>query len=164
MQQLQLYIEYHWGRRRPQLQFALNQQALTPTQVDLLSHSLSHGEHTERVCITLQAPLRDSNLLTVGQSDKTDADMLQSPTGWIDHYSQIRELRADGIAFETALYHASRFQHTQSAEWVKRVQQESGTVIQPEYPGSTEIRLNGTWQIQFTLPVWEWVIRNQYAE
>jgi len=163
MQQLQLYIEYHWGRRHPRLQFALNQQALTPTQVDLLSHSLSHGEHTERVCITLQAPLESHNTLTVQQCDKTDADMLESPTGWIDHYSQIRELQVDGIAFETALYHASRFQHTQSAEWVERVRRESGTVIQPEYAGSTEMRLNGTWQIQFTVPIWEWVIGHQHA-
>jgi hypothetical protein len=44
-----------------------------------------------------------------------------------------------------------------SDEWVQQ-NTLNGYVIEKEYPHGTDIRLNGTWTINFTTPVWQWCV------
>ena len=77
---------------------------------------------------------------------------------YLDHWIKIRELEVDGIKFETCLYNACIYQHNMPDQWVQQ-QIQNGHVIDKEYPHGTDIRLNGTWTINFSTPIWQWCVQ-----
>ena len=152
---LHFYIEYHWGRRRPNLEFYVNGQQIFPRSVWCDRVSL----YQENMILETTCKLLDHNQLQVVMKDKTDHDLVFEDSGMIDHWAKIQEVEIDGILSQTALYFCSNFQHSMSPAWIETMHQQ-GYVIESVYAGGTDIRLNGTWTMEFTTPVWEWYINN----
>lgn len=152
---LRFYIEYHWGRRRPNLEFYMNNQQLSPQLVwcDQVS------PYQENIILETTCELAEHNQLQVVMRDKTDHDLVFEDSGMIDHWAKIQEVEIDGILAQTALYFCSNFRHAMSSDWVEHMRQQ-GHDIQPWYHGGTDIRLNGTWTLTFDTPVWEWYVKN----
>lgn len=156
MSTLKFFVEYHFGKRQPNLEFWLNQQQLE-TKFDW-QHTVSDRQINAIVRAT--ADLDSDNCLEIWQRDKTDQDLAQHEGEWIDHWCKIQEIEIDGIACQTALYRCTEFEHAMSEAWVKNMQQQ-GHVISPIYrPGGTDIRLNGCCRLRFTTPVWQWYVTN----
>lgn len=153
MSEIKLYIEFHWGRRRPNINLLVNDQVLDPIDLAITPAS----QYQENAIITYQSELLENNRLDIVMADKQDQDLLQVDGKYIDHWVKIRELEVDGIKFETALYNACTYQHHMSDKWVQQ-NALNGYVIEKEYPHGTDIRLNGTWTINFTTPVWQWCV------
>lgn len=151
MYNIKLYVELHWGRRRPLFDFQVNNKLLIPTSTTIIKHS----QYQENAVITYCTDLLESNKLELIMSDKQDQDSIQVESGYIDHWIKVRELEVDGIKFETCLYNACTYRHNMSEEWVNQMAQQ-GYTIQKEYPQGTEIRLNGVWSIHFNTPIWQW--------
>jgi len=153
MSEIKLYIEFHWGQRRPNINLLINDQTVDPTSIAI--NRLN--QYQENAIITYQSQLLKYNRLEIVMTDKQDQDLLQVDGKYIDHWVKIRELEVDNIKFETCLYNACTYQHSMSDEWVQQ-QFQNGHVIEKEYPHGTDIRLNGTWTINFTTPVWQWCV------
>ena len=93
--------------------------------------------------------------------DKSDDDLLYIGDNFIDHYANIREFEVDGIKAEKALNTCSNFTHAMSREWIEHMKSR-GIEIPPVYKKGTEIRLNGTMELKFSMPFWRWHIENGY--
>lgn len=153
MTEIKLYIEFHWGKRRPSIELLVNNQILNPIDTVV---TRCHP-YQENAIITYHVKLMDNNKLDIIMSDKTDADLIQVNDEYIDHWVKIRELEVDGIKFETCLYNACSYQHSMSDEWVKTML-DQGYVIEKEYAHGTDMRLNGIWSINFSAPIWQWCV------
>jgi hypothetical protein len=154
MQDILVYVELHWGKRRPVLEFILNEQQVIPVGVDLNRADT----YQENAIYHLRAPLLDRNNFKIIMSDKVDDDQLITDTGeMVHHWVKIRDISIDEINFELCLYRASNFTHTMSEEWVNNLKKQ-GFDIQPNYPHGTELRLNGVWDINFNTPIWQWCV------
>jgi len=151
MSDIKLYIEFHWGKRRPNIELVVNQQILNPIDTVITRYNTCQ----ENAILTYHSDLLKHNKLEIVMSDKTDNDLIHTETESIDHWVKIRELEVDGIKFETCLYNACNYRHSMSAEWVNKMIAQ-GYVIEKEYPRGTDMRLNGTWSIQFDTPIWQW--------
>ena len=90
--------------------------------------------------------------------DKTDQDLVFADTGMIDHFVEIMDIEIDGIRLEHLLYKTGEFRHTMTTQWVESMRVR-GIDIKPVYPNGTQMRLNGIWHMQFTLPFWLWCAR-----
>lgn len=158
MSTIKLFMEFHYGVRRPNVTYKLNSELLTP----ITSELLKQFKYQDRYIITLEGETKDINYFDVIMEDKEDKDMLFENGVWIDHYVKVREMSVDGIYFETALYNCSGFRHSMSDEWVQKTNKEHNVEILPYYPNSNEVRLNGIWSINFTTPLWKWQIERKY--
>lgn len=154
MNEIKLCIEFHWGKRRPNLKYFLNNQELTVTSLEVVE---THPNQ-ENIVITLNSDFQKQNLFEIKMIDKTDDDLAMQDTGFIDHWVKIRQLELDQIKLDFLMYRACSFRHSMSDEWVANMAAQ-GHEIQPCYPSGTDIRLNGTWSINFDLPIWEWCVR-----
>jgi len=153
MNQLKLYLEFRFGKRKPQLEFSINYKKFIPTTI----WQEKNGEYQINEICEYSCVLAMNNLLTITQLDKTDNDMLRVGEQWVDHYAQVREIEVDGIKFETALFSSSKFKHSMPQSWVDRMSVEGHNILSV-YENCTEIRLNGTYQCSFNLPVWQWLV------
>jgi hypothetical protein len=154
MSVIDLYIELHYGKRRPNVDYYLNNKKIIPFKekiVELL-------QYQDKMIVSFEAELYKDNIFEIRMSDKKDNDMLNIDNVWIDHFIKIREMSVDGIHFETALYNFSGFTHSMPREWVDKMKNKNGIEILDYYPNSCEIRLNGIWKINFSTPVWQWQI------
>jgi hypothetical protein len=156
MSMIKFFVEYHFGRRQPNLEFWLNAQQLdTRTE---WSHAV--GDHQINAIVVADADLDDLNCLEIWQRDKTDQDLVEHDGEWIDHWCKVQEIEIDGIRCQTALYRCTEFEHAMSPEWVQHMQQQGHAIPAIYRPGGTDIRLNGCCRLQFTTPVWQWYITN----
>ena len=156
MSTLRFFVEYHSAQRRPVLEFWLNGRQLT-VQTE---QEYSVSPHHTNVIVAATGELLDRNIIEIWQRDKTDHDMVQHNSEWIDHWCKIQEIEIDGIACQTALYLCSEFEHAMSDEWVDRMQRQGHAIEKIYRPGGTDIRLNGCCRLEFTTPVWQWYITN----
>lgn len=159
MNVLRFYVEYHFGRRQPCLEFCLNGEPL----LTKIEWSQTVGQYQVNVILSATTELKDQNCLEIWQRDKTDADLIQQQDQWIDHWCKIQEIEIDGIRCQTALYNCSEFEHSMSDQWVQNMQQQGHNITKTYRPG-TDIRLNGCCRLLFTTPVWRWYITNYYHE
>jgi hypothetical protein len=156
MTQMRFFVEYHFGRRQPNLEFWLNgQKLLVQTE---WSQSPSLGQ--VNAILTAHADLADHNVLEIWQRDKTDQDLVQHDNTWIDHWCKIQEIEIGGIPCQTALYICTEFEHAMSDEWVANMQSQGHAIPKIYKPGGTDIRLNGCCRLTFSTPVWQWYINN----
>lgn len=137
------------------LEFAVNQIVCQPR----LAWSGGYKDCIEHVIMEFDADLSETNHLAVMMRDKTDHDLVFSGDGMIDHFVEIMDIEIDGIQLEHLLYRTGEFRHSMSELWVESMRAK-GITIQPTYKHSTELRLNGTWHMHFTLPVWLWCAQN----
>lgn len=153
---IKIFAEFHGAKRCPELSYALNQTALTPSDIHC-----AHITDSMR-CQIVSLPctfLPGQNLLEVTQSDKTDDDLLYTQDGFVDHYVEIKEVEIDGIRLESVLFQcAPTFEHSMSQEWQQMMKQK-GFDIPKIYNTTTQLRLNGTWTLTFDSPVWLWHTR-----
>lgn len=151
---IKIYMEYHFGKRRPVLRYRFNGRDVSVREHD----RDTPGPHRQNSLVEFDAELERHNTLEVIQEDKTDNDMLALPDGtWQDHYCQIRDVSVDGIHFEQNVYPNCEFRHRMPQEWLQHMLTQ-GQQILPLYESSTEIRLNGVWACRFEAPVWRWMI------
>lgn len=155
MNEIKLYIEFHWGKRRPNLNYFLNGKEILPLNISVVEKK----QHQENILVLLSADFQQENLFEIKMSDKTDQDIVFTPDNHIDHWAKVRQIELDQIKLDALMYRICKFSHSMSQDWVKNMS-EQGHDILPCYPGGTDIRLNGTWSINFELPVWEWNTRN----
>lgn len=139
------------------LNFFLNNQAILPSSVQ----EVEKLQYQTKCVYTFDAVLNSENILKITMNDKTDHDLLYIDNNCIDHYSKVREFEIDGIKAEKALHKCSTFTHSMSSEWVEHMKT-NGIEILPVYVNATEIRLNGTMELKFFLPFWQWQIENGY--
>ena len=111
---------------------------------------------------TFDVVLDNENILKITMNDKNDHDLLYIDNDCIDHYSKVREFEIDGIKAEQALHKCSTFTHSMSDEWVRHMKTR-GIEILSVYENGTEIRLNGTMELTFSIPFWQWQIENGYG-
>ena len=158
MNQVISYIEFYSGKRRPNIDCYLNNQLIAPVfiTVDRVS------DYQENIISTFDVKLIPHNIFQIVMRDKMDQDLVDIDSGFIDHWVKIREFEVDGIKFETSMYNACKFEHHMPDEWVERMKSQ-GYNIDKCYPNSTDIRLNGTWTINFNTPIWEWCVQ-RYAQ
>ena len=157
MNHIQLYITSFFGKRKPQIDFFINNEKILPKIV----WQEKIGEYQINEKYEYFYNLTRDNTLSIRQKDKTDDDMIKIDNKWIDHYVQVKEIEVDDIKFETALFGASKFEHSMSKEWLDRVTKE-GHDIFPVYDNCTELRLNGTYTCFFSTPIWKWIINSYY--
>ena len=81
MTTLRFFVEYHSAQRRPVLEFWLNGQQLA-MQIEQ-EHQVS--QYQTNVIVTATGDLLDRNIIEIWQRDKTDHDMVQHNSEWIDH-------------------------------------------------------------------------------
>jgi hypothetical protein len=155
MNEIKLYIEFHWGKRRPNLNYFLNGQELTVSSLEVVETRLNQ----ENIVLTLHSDFQHQNLFEIKMSDKTDNDLVMNGDGFIDHWVKIRQLELDQIKLDYLMYRACSFSHSMSDEWIANMASQ-GHEILPCYPTGTDMRLNGTWSINFDLPIWEWCVRS----
>jgi hypothetical protein len=154
---IKLYLELHWGKRRPNLLYKLNGIILNPVDETFVT---ARHNFTECVVVTLNGRTAKNNLLEIVQYDKTDNDIGVINNEFVDHWIKIRNICVDGVYFETALFNqTAQFNHSMSDSWVNRMHAQ-GHCIEKCYKPGTDIRLNGTWQTEFTMPIWEWCVKN----
>jgi hypothetical protein len=155
MHEIKLYIEFHWGKRRPKLNYLLNNKILTPSQIT----TVQKLKYQENSIITLNAELLKDNNFKLIMSDKTDDDIIFNTDEYVDHWIKIREFEINDIKFDVVMYKTCSFTHSMPDKWVEEMKLQ-GFDILPYYKSGTDIRLNGTWNIDFSLPVWEWCVNN----
>jgi hypothetical protein len=156
MHKIIVYIELHWAIKRPNLEFYLNDYRLTTSECKIVE-TLPFQENVE---FHLSAEsLNLNNVFQMIMRDKTDSDITVINGNIIDHWVKIRELEIDNIKCQTALYKCCRFEHMMPPEWVDAMTKQ-GYQIEPCYLNATDIRLNGTWTIEFDAPVWQWYCKN----
>lgn len=148
---LRFFFDFHYGRRRPNLEFAVNQTTYQPR----MAWSGGYQDCLEHAIMEFEAELADVNDLEIIMRDKTDQDLVFADTGMIDHLVEIMDIEIDGIRLEHLLYKTGEFRHSMPTQWVESMRVR-GIDIQPVYPNGTQLRLNGTWHMQFTLPFWLW--------
>jgi hypothetical protein len=154
MSMIKFFVEYHSGRRQPNLEFWLNGQQLTATT----EWQNSVSQNQTNAIVAAECELLDHNCLEIWQRDKTDSDLVQHHEQWIDHWCKIQEIEIDGVRCQTALYRCTEFEHAMSADWVNHMASQ-GHIIPAVYrPGGTDIRLNGCCRMHFTTPVWQWYV------
>jgi len=151
-----LYVEYHWGKRRPVIEFELNHNKVYPVNETILQASANTTGIQENSIIEFDLELATQNIFSIHMRDKTDNDIVEINGEYVEHWVKIREIEIDNIKFETALYNSDpEFQHSMPQEWVSRMH-DQGHEIQEKYHRCTELRLNGTWTLKFNLPIWQW--------
>jgi len=155
MNHIKLYITFYFGKRKPEIDFFLNNEKFEPR----ITWQEKIGEYQINLIYEHYSVLKKDNILSITQRDKTDEDMTKIDNKWIDHYVQIKEIEIDDIKFETALFGASKFEHSMSKEWIDRVTKE-GHKIFPVYENCTELRLNGTYTCSFSIPIWRWIVNS----
>lgn len=155
MNEIKLYIEFHWGKRRPNLNYFLNGKEIFFSSFEVVEQHLNQ----ENVIITFPAEFQNNNHLEVVMSDKVDNDLIITDSEFIDHWVKIRQLELDQIKLDFLMYLKCCFTHSMSKEWLDNMTAQ-GHEILPCYPTGTDMRLNGTWEINFESPVWEWYVRS----
>jgi hypothetical protein len=146
------YIEYHWAKRRPVIEFELNNNKIYPTKETIFRVDSTQ----ENSIVEFDLELSTQNIFSIHMCDKTNNDMIEINGQYIDHWVKIMEIEIDNIKFETALYNSNpEFRHSMPQEWVSQMR-DQGHEIQENYHRCTEIRLNGTWTLNFNLPIWQW--------
>lgn len=153
---IKFFVEYHFGRREPQLEFWLNSQQLHTH----CEWQQTVNDHHVNVILTAECELLEQNCLEIWQRDKTDADLVQIDQQWIDHWCKVQEIEIDGILCQTALYRCSEFEHAMSEDWVTNMAQQGHHIPSIYRPGGTDIRLNGCCRMHFSTPVWQWYVTN----
>lgn len=156
MTTLRFFVEYHWGKRQPELEFWLNDQQLG---VDLQWSQQVSPYQTNQIHVA-HTVLQPDNCLEIWQRDKTDADLLFEHDQIIDHWAKIQEIEIDGIVCQTALYRCTEFEHAMSDHWVTQMAHRGHHIQKTYRPGGTDIRLNGCCRLRFTDPVWQWYVTN----
>ena len=160
MNKILLYVEYHWGKRRPVIEFELNHNKVYPVNETVFHVGANTGGTQENSIIEFDLELAMQNIFSIHMRDKTDNDIVEINGQYIEHWVKIREMEIDNIKFKTALYNSGpEFRHSMSQEWVSRMR-DQGYEIQEKYHRCTEIRLNGTWISKFNLPIWQWCTEN----
>jgi len=157
MHKIIVYIELHWGLRRPNLEFYLNGQQLIPVDCNMVE-TIKFQENVE-FHLTAESLAAKDNVFQIIMRDKTDNDTVTVDGESIDHWVKIRELEIDDIKFQMSLYNASKFEHSMPEDWVSNMAQQ-GYQIEPCYMRAADIRLNGTWTITFDTPIWQWWCEN----
>lgn len=144
-------MDFFYGIRRPDLQYFLNNKLCPATTI--WQHKIA--EFQEHAIIEIVADFDQTNLFEIKMTDKTDDDLLTVGDHLIDHYAEIKNLEIDEIRLDHLLYRTGEFRHCMPPEWIVMMRSR-GMNIDPVYKNSTQIRLNGTWSLQFQLPIWKW--------
>lgn len=150
---LRFFLDLHYGRRRPTVEFAVNQTIYQSRLV----WSGGYQHCNEHVIMEFDAALADKNHLEIIMRDKTDHDLIFCNSGMIDHFVEIMDIEIDGIRLEHLLYQTGEFHHSMSDQWVESMRARE-IHIEPIYRNGTQLRLNGTWHMHFTLPFWLWCV------
>jgi len=158
MSSLKIFVEYYFGRRKPNLKFYFNDEIIN-LQNELIAEKL---EHQQNSILSFDVDLLRDNRLKIVMEDKNDNDLVIFNDGtFIDHWCKIREIEVDNIKFETALLNCCNFRHSMSKEWIDDMEKK-GHKILPFYDRCNDIRLNGEFNICFFSPIWQFQVENYY--
>ena len=158
MNSLKIFIEYHFGKRKPNLKFYFNNEIINPRN-ELIAETHKNQENS---ILSFDVNLIRDNRLKIVMEDKTDNDLVIKDDGtFIDHWCKIREVEVDGIKFETALLNCCSFKHNMSKQWVEDMYSK-GHKILPFYDRCNDINLNGEFKLVFFAPIWQFQIENQH--
>jgi hypothetical protein len=158
MSSLKIFIEYHFGRRKPNLKYYFNNEIIDP-QNEMIAEEHKNQQNS---ILSFDVDLLKYNTLKIYMQDKTDNDLVfLNDKQFIDHWCKIREIEVDGIKFETALLNCCNFRHTMSKQWLEDMHSK-GHEILPFYDRCNEMRLNGEFTINFFSPVWQFQIENYH--
>lgn len=139
MHRLDFLIESHWSVQRPNLDFFVNGELLSPK---ITIHSILPCQ--ENLIYTLQVKsLHKTNVTKIILSGKTDA-MITSAS---DHWVNLRNIAVDDV-YADEMLQRSEFRHTMPDIWVETMSAK-GYDIQSVYQPGSEMRLNGMF-------LWQW--------
>lgn len=156
MSNVKLYIEFHWAKRRPNLKYFLNKTEITPQSITVIENF----PYRENIVVDLICNIDKNNLLEVSMSDKVDDDLLfVNNSEFIDHWVKIRNVEIDNIKLNTVMYRCCKFVHNMSPDWLNKMSRQGYNILDV-YESGTDIRLNGTWYLNFDTPIWEWCTKN----
>lgn len=143
-----------YGKRRPNLTYFVNSD---PCKAEL-TWSEKKTNYLEHTVWSLQTSMADKNLFEIKMTDKTDDDLLIQADEIVDHFVEIKNIDIDGIMIDHLVHKVGVFRHCMPDSWVAMMR-ERGIGIESTYTKTTQIRLNGTWSMEFDLPLWQWCAR-----
>jgi hypothetical protein len=148
---IKIFVDFFYGKRRPNLKYFVNGKEYPATTI----WQQKTSETQEHAIIEISAEFKEKNFVEIKMTDKTDDDLIIINDQVIDHFVEIKNLEIDEIRLDHLLYRIGEFRHCMSPDWIEMMAAR-GVVIDPVYEKSTQIRLNGTWSMEFQLPVWKW--------
>lgn len=153
MSKIIIFADFFYGKRRPALHYFLNHREYPAYFI----WNKKINDNQEHAIIQLDVELEMNNILKIKMLDKTDDDLIINGTQIVDHFVAIRNLEIDEIRLDHVLYKVGQFEHCMPEDWVSMMA-EKNIKIDPIYKCCTEFRLNGTYSMNFSLPVWKWCV------
>lgn len=142
MHRIDFYLELHWAKQRPALEFAVNGHVLEQNV-----QILSSDQYEEKAVIKTQiSDLESINLINIRFYGKND----QLVTEQSDHWVDIKNIAIDDV-FADAMLINSAFQHQMPEHWVAEMLTQGHRIDSVYQPGTT-MRLNGCFSWQFNHP------------